>query len=156
MTAKNQFEVVRTTTVAAPPDAVYPLIADFHRWTIWSPWEELDPNLERTYAGAEAGVGAAYSWRGNRKAGQGRMEITAADEPRRIEIALDFERPFKSSNTTTFELRPVGDGTEVTWRMVGPVTLMGRIFGIFMSMDKMVGRDFEKGLAQLGAAVAAN
>jgi uncharacterized protein YndB with AHSA1/START domain len=138
--------------VQAPARTVYDLIADFRCWGEWSPWEDVDPDLQRTFSGAESGVGAVYEWSGNRKAGQGRMEITAADAPSRIQIALQFLKPFKSSNTTTFELQESGGATHVAWRMVGPKTFMTRLMGIFMSMDKMVGRDFEKGLAQLAAA----
>ncbi len=148
----NEFEVVRDTTIPVPRAAVFALLVDFHRWTEWSPWEGLDPNLWRGYTGADSGVGAIYEWAGNRRAGAGRMEITDADEPSRLEIALQFIKPFKSSSTTTFTLDERDGGTQVTWRMVGPKTFMTRFMGVFMSMDKMVGRDFEKGLTQLGEA----
>jgi uncharacterized protein YndB with AHSA1/START domain len=152
---RNKYEVVRDATVPAPPRVVFDLIADFHRWSEWSPWEDLDPAMQRTFSGAESGVGAVYEWSGNRKAGQGRMEITAADAPSHVEVTLQFLKPNKSSNTTTFELDASGDGTHVTWRMVGPKTFMTRIMGIFTSMDKMVGPDFEKGLERLSAAARA-
>jgi uncharacterized protein YndB with AHSA1/START domain len=150
--SKDEFEVKRETTIAAPRQKVYDLIADFHRWTAWSPWEELDPDLQRTYSGADAGVGSVYEWSGNRKAGTGRMEISAAEPPSRVQIALQFLKPFKSSNTTTFELTEEGGGTHVVWRMVGPKTFLTRVMGLFSSMDKMVGGDFEKGLAKLSDA----
>lgn len=108
--------------------------------------------MQRTFSGATSGVGAVYEWSGNRKAGQGRMEITRADAPTRVEIALEFLKPFKSSSTTTFELTESGTGTHVTWRMVGPKTFMTKLMGIFTSMDKMVGPDFEKGLGRLTEA----
>jgi uncharacterized protein YndB with AHSA1/START domain len=149
---KNQFEVTREATIPAPREKVFGLLADFHRWPEWSPWEGLDPDMQRTHSGAPSGTGAVYEWDGNRKAGQGRMEITAAEAPSRLQIALQFLKPFKSSNTTTFDLADRDGGTHVVWRMVGPKTLMTRIMGIFSSMDKMVGRDFEKGLAQLADA----
>lgn len=152
MATKDQFEVQRSATVPAPPQAVFDLITDFHRWNEWSPWEDIDPSMQRTFSGAPSGVGAVYEWDGNRKAGQGRMEITAADAPSRVVIALEFLKPFKSSNTTTFELAGSGELTTVTWRMVGPKTIATRIMGIFKSMDKMVGPDFEKGLARLATA----
>ena len=148
----NEFEVVRDTTIPAPRDAVFALLVDFHRWIEWSPWEDLDPDLSRTYSGPPSGVGAVYEWVGNRKAGAGRMEITDADAPSRLVIALQFIKPFKSSSTTTFTLDERDGGTHVTWRMVGPKTFMTRVMGVFMSMDKMVGRDFEKGLTRLGEA----
>jgi uncharacterized protein YndB with AHSA1/START domain len=151
----NEYEVTRDATVPASRQAVYDLIVDFHRWSAWSPWEDIDPAMQRTFSGAESGVGAVYEWSGNRKAGQGRMEITAADVPSRIEIALRFLKPFKSSNTTTFELVGSDGATHVTWRMVGPKTFMTRVMGIFSSMDKMVGPDVEKGLARLAKAAQA-
>jgi uncharacterized protein YndB with AHSA1/START domain len=152
MTGKAEFEVKRETTVAASRVAVYRLLVDFHEWRKWSPWEDLDPDLRRTYSGPDAGAGAVYEWSGNRKAGAGRMEITDAVEPSKVQIALQFLKPFKSSSTTTFELVERDGDTHVTWRMVGPKTLMTRVMGVFMSMDKMVGKDFEKGLARLSSA----
>jgi uncharacterized protein YndB with AHSA1/START domain len=153
--AKNEFEVVRDATIPAPRATVFDLLVDFHRWREWSPWEDIDPELRRTYSGAQSGVGAVYEWDGNRKVGAGRMEITSADAPSRLQLALQFLKPFKSSNTTTFELDERDGRTHVTWRMVGPKTFMTRFMGIFMSMDKMVGRDFEKGLARLADAAKA-
>jgi uncharacterized protein YndB with AHSA1/START domain len=148
-TNKNEFEVTREATIPASRDAVFGLLADFHRWPEWSPWEDIDPNLERTHSGAPSGVGAVYEWEGNRKAGAGRMEITEASAPSRVQIDLQFLKPFKSRNTTTFELTDRDGGTHVTWRMVGPKTFMTRVMGIFTSMDKMIGPDFEKGLDRL-------
>ncbi len=153
MTEANsgEFVVERRRTIAAPPETVYALIEDFHRWIDWSPWEGIDPNLDRAYTGTESGVGAIYEWGGNRKAGAGEMRITAADPPREIVIALTFHRPFKSSSTVRFTLTPTDAGTDVVWSMIGRKTLMTRVMGVFMNMDKMVGPDFEKGLAQLSA-----
>ena len=145
----NTFTVARTTTVDASADRIYPHLADFHAWRAWSPWEEVDPDLERSYSGPDSGTGARYAWSGNRKAGQGSMEIVRADEPSRLDIHLSFEKPFRSSNETVFTLTDTGGRTEVTWTMTGPLTLSGRLMGIFMSMDKLVGKDFEKGLAKL-------
>ena len=145
----DTYTVQRSTSIAAPAQAVYSHIADFHRWNAWSPWDDLDPDLRRTYSGADSGEGAKYAWAGNRKAGEGTMEITDATEPSRVQIALEFLKPFKSSSTTTFDLRSEGDSTSVTWTMIGPKTLMTRVMGIFKSMDKMIGPDFERGLAQL-------
>lgn len=152
MASKGEFEVVREATMTASRAAVYGLLVDFHKWREWSPWEDIDPALSRTYSGPDAGVGAVYEWVGNRKAGAGRMEITDAVEPSKVQIALQFIKPFKSSNTTTFELVERDGDTHVTWRMVGPKTFMVRFMGVFMSMDKMVGKDFEKGLDRLRAA----
>jgi hypothetical protein len=131
---------------------VYAQIVDFRNWRNWSPWDDLDPDMQRSYSGADSGVGAGYAWAGNRKAGEGKMEITEAVEPSSVQVALDFLKPFKSSSTTTFNLKPQGETTEVTWTMTGPKALMTRVMGVFKSMDKMVGPDFEKGLTQLKGA----
>ena len=143
------FTVERSTTIAATPDRIFESLIDFHNWVDWSPWEGIDPNMARTYSGPDAGVGTVYEWEGIRKVGKGRMEITGADAPKDLEIKLDFIKPFKASNTTVFTLDAIGDDTRLTWTMTGPKTLLSKIMGIFMSMDKLVGKDFEKGLAQL-------
>ena len=151
MAAPSTFTVERHQRVDAPPSAVLERIVDFRRWQEWSPWEEVDPNLERRYSGADSGVGAAYEWKGNRKAGEGRMEIASVDSDA-VTVDLRFLKPFKSHNTTVFRVRPDGNGSNVTWTMTGPQTLMTRVMGIFKSRDKMIGPDFEKGLARLKAA----
>jgi uncharacterized protein YndB with AHSA1/START domain len=147
--ANATYTVERSALISAPPQKVYDLLADFHHWPLWSPWEELDPGMERTHSGAESGVGAKYAWSGNRKAGKGDMTITGATAPSQILIALNFLKPFKSSNTTTFTLTPEGDGTKVLWSMTGPRPLLMRLFGFVFNMEKLVGKDFEKGLAKL-------
>ena len=151
MAGKDTYEVVRETQIDAPSVVIHELIADFHEWTKWSPWEDLDPDLQRTYSGADQGVGAVYEWSGNRKAGQGRMEITS-DEPLGVTVDITFLKPFKSSSVATFVLTPAASGTNVTWRMVGQKTLATKVMGIFKGMDSMIGPDFEKGLARLKAA----
>ncbi|MET0805290.1 MAG: SRPBCC family protein, partial [Acidimicrobiales bacterium] len=108
--ARNTYTVERQALIPAPPAKVYAALADFHDWPNWSPWEGLDPDMTRTFTGADAGLGAVYEWKGNRKAGEGRMEITAAEEPTGLTLALDFLKPFKSSNTPRFRLEPEGDG----------------------------------------------
>jgi hypothetical protein len=150
----SSFEVTRSTTVDAAPEQVHALIDDFHEWQKWSPWEDVDPNLERTYSGAEKGVGAKYAWKGNRKAGQGSMEITGS-APERIDIALTFLKPFKADNDIRFAMVPTGGSTDVTWTMSGEQKGLAALFGKFVSMDKLVGKDFEKGLAQLKTAAEA-
>jgi uncharacterized protein YndB with AHSA1/START domain len=149
--ATDTYTVERSTTIDAPPERVYEEVADFHRWTRWSPWEDLDPKLMRSYSGAESGTGAVYAWSGNRKAGQGRMEIVEAAPPSKVAIDLRFEKPFRARNTTTITIMPAGGGSEVVWTMTGEKTLATKVMGIFTSMDKMVGPDFEKGLARLRA-----
>ena len=150
--ADDTYTVTRSTTVDAPPSRVYDQIIDFRRWTDWSPWEDLDPALERHYTGAESGVGAVYAWSGNRKAGRGQMEIVEATEPSAVHIDLRFEKPFKARNDTRFTIAPAGAGSTVTWSLTGPRTLATRVMGLVKSMDAMVGPDFEKGLARLKAA----
>jgi hypothetical protein len=143
--------VERSITVHAAPARVHALVDDFHQWSLWSPWEDLDPALERTYTGPDHGVGAHYAWSGNKKAGAGSMEITGS-EPAEITVALEFLKPFKSSSTSLFVLDPDGERTRVTWRMTGEQTGLMGVFGRFMNMDKLIGPDFEKGLARLKTA----
>lgn len=151
--ADDTYTVERSITIAAPPDKVYPEIADFRNWVHWSPWEEVDPDLQRTYSGAESGTGAVYQWSGNRKAGQGRMEIVDAQPPSKVQIDLTFEKPFKARNDTWFWIAPDGTGSRVTWTMSGRKSLMTKVMGLFTSMDKLLGKDFEKGLSRLRATV---
>jgi uncharacterized protein YndB with AHSA1/START domain len=151
--ADDTYTVERSAVVDAPAEHVYAQLVDFHRWPAWSPWEDIDPAMQRSYAGAEQGVGAVYAWAGNRKAGEGRMEIAEAVEPHRIDIDLRFEKPFKARNDTRFVLTPEGGGTLVTWTMTGKKTFATKVMGLFTSMDSMVGKDFEKGLARLKAVV---
>jgi len=152
MADDDTWTVERSTTVDAPPERVYAQLADFHNWRHWSPWEHLDPDLQRTYSGAPSGTGAGYAWSGNRKAGQGRMEIVDATQPSRVAIDLVFEKPWKARSDTVFTVRPQGTGSHVTWTMVGQKTFMTKVMGVFTSMDRLVGGDFEKGLARLKAA----
>lgn len=149
----DTFSVERETVIDAPPETIYERLADFHHWEAWSPWEDLDPDMSRTYGGADAGVGATYGWQGNRKVGEGSMEIVGTDAPTEVRIKLEFLKPFKAQNDTAFEIEPADGGTKVTWTMTGKKTFMTRVMGIFWPMDKVVGRDFEKGLARLKAAV---
>ena len=151
----DTYTVQRSATIDAPADQVYAHIIDFHQWEAWSPWDDMDPAMEKTYSGADAGVGAKYAWSGNRKVGQGSMEITDAADSSTVAIALEFLKPFKASNTTLFSLQPSGAGTQVTWAMTGKKTFMTRVMGIFKSMDSMVGPDFEKGLGRLKSVVEA-
>jgi uncharacterized protein YndB with AHSA1/START domain len=145
------YTVSRSTTIAAPAPRVFELVQDFHEWRQWSPWDDLDPDMEQEYSGADAGVGAVYTWSGNSKAGRGRMEITSVTDARSVEIALDFEKPFKSRNTVVIDLEEKDGGTEVVYRMIGPRTLFVKIMGPFGGMDRMVGKDFERGLERLKA-----
>lgn len=150
-TRPSSFRVQRSTAIKAPPEKIFPFIDDFHAWTAWSPYEKIDPALKRTYAGAPRGQGAVYEWEGNNKVGRGRMEITGSAPPGRVTIALHFMKPFEARNVAEFTLEPRGDATTVTWAMHGPSPFMAKVMGIFMSMDSMVGKQFEEGLANLKA-----
>jgi uncharacterized protein YndB with AHSA1/START domain len=145
----DRFAVQRATTVQAPPDRIFPLINDFHQWGSWSPYETRDPAMKRSYSGADSGKGAVYGWEGNKNVGSGRMEILDTQAPSKIVIKLDFFAPFEGHNTAEFTMLPQGDGTNVTWLMHGPSPFIGRIMHVFINMDRMVGKDFEAGLANL-------
>lgn len=150
----STYEVVRSTTIDADPARVHALVIDFHEWRAWSPWEDLDPDLQRTYSGPDSGVGAHYAWSGNRKAGEGSMVITSAT-PLEVDVKLDFLKPFSATNQVQFILTPIDGGTKVEWRMEGEQKGFWGLVGRFMNMDKLVGKDFERGLAQLKAAAEA-
>jgi uncharacterized protein YndB with AHSA1/START domain len=145
----NTFSVRRETTVRVPPEKIFPLINDFHQWATWSPYENRDPAMKRTYSGATSGKGAVYAWDGNKSVGSGRMEILEAPAPAKVIIKLDFFRPFEGHNTAEFTMLPQGDATRLTWLMHGPAPFMSKLMQVFMNMDKMIGKDFETGLANL-------
>ena len=145
----DRFAVSRSATVAAPPERIFGLISDFHRWQAWSPYEKLDPAIRRRFSGPEQGTGAAYQWEGNSKVGSGRMTIIKAPSPTQVAIRLDFEKPFEAHNVATFTLEPHGRSTNVTWAMEGPTPYLGKVIHLFLDMDRLVGRDFETGLANL-------
>lgn len=147
----DSFRVERRVTIQAPPDAIYPLIADFRSWTRWSPWEKKDPGMKRTYSGADSGLGAVYEWSGNSQVGAGRMEISQAVPPGKVTIDMHFMAPLEARNTAEFLLEAEGAGTTVTWVMSGPSPYLAKLMGLFASMDDMVGGDFETGLAALKA-----
>jgi Polyketide cyclase / dehydrase and lipid transport len=151
-TRPDIFTVQRAASIKAPPEKIFPLIDDFHRWPVWSPWEKMDPDMKRTYSGSAAGKGAAYAWQGNSKVGEGRMEILDDPAPSKVVIKLDFIKPFEGHNVATFLLVPRGDVTDVTWTMDGPSPFVAKLMGVFTNMDKMIGSDFEAGLANLKAA----
>jgi Polyketide cyclase / dehydrase and lipid transport len=144
------FRLERSTAIKAPPEKIFPFVNDFRRWMAWSPWEKLDPNLKRSYGGAESGTGATYGWEG-KKAGTGRMEIIEATPSSRVLIKLDFLKPFEAHNTAEFTFTPQGDGTRVDWAMYGPNRFIGKVMSTFVNFEKLVGKDFEKGLAALKA-----
>lgn len=150
-TRPNEFAVERSTTIKAPAQKVFALLDDFHQWQAWSPWEKLDPDMKRTHSGAASGKGAAYAWEGNSDVGAGRMEIVDSAPPSRVAIDIEFLKPFEARNDIHFTLQPQGDSTHVTWSMHGPMPYISKVMCLFVSMDKMIGKDFEKGLANLKA-----
>jgi hypothetical protein len=145
----DSFRIQRNATINAPADKVFPLIADFHEWRKWSPWEDRDPALKRTYGGAERGKGATYAWEGNRNVGSGRMEILEANSPSQVKIQLDFLKPFEAHNLAEFTMLPQGNATNLSWVMIGPSPFMSKVMQVFMNFDKMIGKDFESGLAKI-------
>jgi uncharacterized protein YndB with AHSA1/START domain len=152
-TKPAHFSVRRATTVKAPPEKIFALINDFHQWAAWSPYENKDPGMQRSYSGAASGKSAVYSWDGNNNVGSGRMEILDSAAPSRIVIKLDFFKPFEGHNTAEFTMLPQGDATgvitDVTWLMHGPAPLISRLMQVFVDLDTMIGKDFEIGLANL-------
>ena len=151
-TRPGTYEVVRSETIQAPADKVQALITDFHAWEKWSPWDRLDPQLKRSYSGAASGVGAIYEWKGNDEVGSGRMTITAVDPGKSVSIKVEFSEPFAAINPTLFTLEASGSATKVSWKMNGDVMgLPGKLMGIFMDMDAMIGKNFESGLDNLKA-----
>jgi hypothetical protein len=148
-TKPDTFRVTRTATIHAPAAKIFPLINDFHQWGQWSPWESRDPAMQRTFSGANSGMGAVYAWEGNNAVGAGRMEIIEAAAPGKIAIKLDFIKPFEGHNVAEFTMLPQGDATLVTWTMHGPTPFLGKIIHVFMNMDNMIGKDFAAGLASL-------
>ncbi len=155
-TRPDDFRVTRSATIAASPAVVFEQVNDFHKWDAWSPWAKLDPTCKNTFNGASAGVGAGFAWAGNKKVGEGRMTITESQPNNLIRIKLEFLKPFKATNTAEFTFTPQGNQTLVTWNMFGKNNFMSKAFGLFVNCDKMIGGDFEKGLAQLKAVAEAS
>jgi Polyketide cyclase / dehydrase and lipid transport len=148
----DHFRVERSRLVPASAVQVLALVQDFHRWTEWSPWEHIDPSMQRNYSGATSGVGAVYAWSGTGKAGAGCMEIREA-EADRVLIQLDFSKPFTAHNMAEFTLVNAGDATHITWAMFGPSPFVSKLMGLVFNMDKFIGADFEKGLANMQAVL---
>lgn len=153
-TRPSAFRIERSRTLQALPAVVHAYVNDFHKWPEWSPWEKLDPSMKKDWSGAPAGIGASYHWIGNSKAGEGRMTITDSRAPQSVTMRLEFIKPWRATNTAQFDLAPSGSGTHVVWAMTGEYGFAAKAFGLFMNMDKLVGRDFEQGLANLDAVTA--
>jgi uncharacterized protein YndB with AHSA1/START domain len=146
-----EYRVTRTVIVAAPPSAVFAQVNDFHKWEAWNPWGKGDPAMKQTYEGAPAGVGATYAWAGNSEVGEGRMTLIESRPSELIRVRLDFLKPFAATSTAEFTFKPEGDRTAVTWSMAGRNNLMAKAIHLFMDMDKMIGDQFEVGLARMKA-----
>lgn len=147
----STFHVERSITIHAPPNVAFAHVNDFHAWRAWSPWERLDPNMQRKHAGAASGAGAEYAWQGNVEVGEGRMTIEKSQAPSLISIKLEFIKPFEATNTATFAFNPAAEGTKVTWGMDGQLNFFAKAAHLFMDIDGMVGKDFERGLSALKA-----
>lgn len=149
------FHFERSITMAAPPEAAFAQVNDFHAWRAWSPWEKIDPGLQRSFEGPTAGVGAKYAWVGNKQVGEGRMTIEKS-EPALIQIKLEFLKPFAATNVATFTFAKTAEGTKTTWAMDGHNNFISKAFHLVMDMDKMLGPDFERGLAAMKTAAEAS
>lgn len=144
-----RYRVSRSTAVAAPAAVLFAQVNDFHKWTAWSPWEQIDPAMKRTYEGPPAGAGASYTWAGNREVGEGRMTIVESHPSDRIQVRLEFVKPFAGTSVAEFTFRPDGDRTLVTWSMTGDKNFIAKAIHLVMSMDRMIGDQFDKGLAAM-------
>ncbi|MEO8904916.1 MAG: SRPBCC family protein [Polyangiaceae bacterium] len=151
-TRPAKFHIERSALVQAPPAAVFGLINDFHHWAKWSPWERLDSSMHKSFSGAEAGSGAKYAWAGNNKVGEGNMTITDSRPDELVQVDLEFLKPFRTKNVTSFKLRPAPGGTTVHWISEGENGFAAKAFGLIMNMDKLLGSSFEEGLANLNTA----
>ena len=149
----SEFRVARSATVSALPSKVFAQVNDFHNWDTWSPWAKIDPTMKQVYEGAAAGTGAVYTWVGNSKVGEGTMTLLESRPNDLIRIRLEFRRPFKATNAAEFDFKPDGNRTVVTWSMTGRKNFVFKAVGLFMSMDKMLGGEFEKGLAKMKEVV---
>lgn len=147
----GSFRVERSTSVAAPPERIYPLVADLRRMDEWSPWNKLDPSMKKQFSGDPAQPGAGYAWAGNDEVGEGRMTILEVSPPSRVTFRLEFLKPYQSVATTGFRLVPEGSATRVSWDMEGKLSFMEKLVGVFMDMDAMIAKDFDAGLAGIKA-----
>ena len=151
----SEFRIARSATISAPAPAVFAQVNDFHKWDAWSPWAKLDPAAKATFEGPSAGIGAIFRWAGNEEVGEGSMTITESRPSDLIRIKLEFQRPFAATNTAEFTFKPEGNQTAVTWSMEGKNNFIAKAMCLFMNMDKMVGGQFEKGLASMKSIVEA-
>jgi uncharacterized protein YndB with AHSA1/START domain len=151
----KEFHVARSATMSAPPSTVFAQVNDFHKWAAWNPWGKIDPTMKQAYEGAPSGVGAVYTWVGNNEVGEGRMTITESRPNDLIRIKMEFFKPFAAISTAEFTFKPAGNQTAVTWSMTGENNFMAKAIHLFMNMDRMIGGQFEKGLADMNAVAEA-
>ena len=149
------FKITRSGSISAPASAIFPHVNNLHKWEAWSPWAKLDPNAKNSFEGPSEGVGAKMSWAGNNKVGVGSMTILESRHDEFVQFKLEFQKPMQASNIAEFIFKPEGDQTAVTWTMSGTNNFMGKVMNLVMNCDKMVGGQFEKGLADLRAVVEA-
>lgn len=154
-TRPTDFRVVRSASIPAAPDAVFPHINDLKKWQEWSPWAKLDPNAKNTFEGPTAGTGAKFSWDGNNDVGVGSMTITESKSPESVRIKLAFLKPMEGDSDVMFTLKPEAGGTLVTWQMDSKNGFMAKAFGLFVDCEKMCGDQFEQGFKNLKAVLAA-
>jgi uncharacterized protein YndB with AHSA1/START domain len=152
-TRPSDFRITRSATIAAAPETLFTQVNDLHRWNSWSPWAKIDPNAKQTFSGPPAGVGASSTWAGNNEVGEGRMTITESRPNDLVQLRLEFFKPFQATNVAEFTFQPEGAQTLVTWTMTGKNNFIAKAFGLVVDCDKMVGGQFEQGLAQLRATV---
>ena len=147
----SSYRVMRSLAIAAPPDALFPHMNDLKKWEVWNPWGKADPNMKLTYGGPASGVGANYSWAGNNEVGEGRATITESRPSESVKYKMEFFKPMSATSEMEFAFKPQGNQTEVTVTVTGEKNFMAKALCLFMSMDKMIGRKFEKALADLKA-----
>jgi len=151
----SEFRVARSAAMSAPAPAVFAQVNDFHKWEAWNPWAKIDPAMKQTYEGAPAGTGAVYTWAGDKEVGEGRMTIIESHPSELIRINMEFFKPFAGTSIAEFTFKPEGNQTVVTWSMAGKNNFMAKAIHLFMNMDKMIGGQFDKGLAQMKSVVEA-
>jgi hypothetical protein len=147
----SEYQVARSTTIAAPPATVFAQVNDFHKWDAWSPWAKLDPNAQNTFEGPSSGKDAVLKWSGNSDVGEGSMTIVESIPNESIKIKLAFVRPMEGVSDVHFAFKPEGDKTQVTWNMSGHNNFVGKAMCLVMNMEKMIGEKFDEGLASLKA-----
>lgn len=145
----NEMNVTRSTTIAAPPEAVFKVVNDFRQWDAWSPWSKLDPNMTKSLEGPPEGVGAVYKWSGNMEVGEGSTSLVESKPNEKIGMKLAFVRPMEGTSDVNFTFAPEGPGTKVTWNMKAPQPFIGKVMSVFMDCEKMCGDQFNEGLANL-------